>query len=188
MWKSRSRQDVKSPVDLAPSVPGEFSPQVWSLAVMLLLAMAGMAISSAYEEYGWLSWSFIVIVYGGLSLWLGSKRARSTGQPFWSMASRHIAHWLGLFVALKILFAVERLEFIDKIVVGDVALLLMGLTCYFAGVYLNGLFFIVALFLGVMAYVDAYFTEHMWLILAFVAFVSTATVGLVLARSAPKGY
>ena len=74
----------------------------------------------------------------------------------------------------------------DKTVVGDVALLLMGLTCYLAGVYLNGLFFIVALFLGVMAYVDAYFTEHMWLILTFVAFASIATVGLVLARSTSK--
>lgn len=201
MWKSRSRQDIKNPAYSAHIVPGKPAetgtegsrrwlamPQVWLLAAMLLLAMAGMGIASAYEEYGWLAWSFIVILYGGFSLWLGSKRAKSSGQPFWPMASRHIAHWLGLFVALKILFVVEHMGFIDKVVIGDVALLLMGLTCYFAGMYLNGLFFIVALFLGVMACVDAYFTEHVWLIMTFVAFASTATVGLVLARSASKGY
>ena len=113
MWKSRSRQDVRSPTESAPSVPGQSSgaagilptqviknptvpaiPQVWSLATMLLLAMAGIAIASAYEENGWLAWSFIVIIYGSLSLWLDSKRAKQYGQPFWPMASRHIAHWL----------------------------------------------------------------------------------------------
>jgi hypothetical protein len=208
MGKSDSRQDKNNPAHSAPSVPGgapEASsagkslpaakrsqrwlamPQVWALAAMLLLAMMGMGIASAYQERGWLAWSFIVIIYGGISLWLDSKRAKSAGQPFWPRASRHIAHWLGIFIALKILFVVEQLEFISTVVVGDVALLLMGLTCYFAGVYLNGLFFVVALFLGVMAYVDAYFTEHLWLIMTFMAFVSIAAVGLVHARSASKG-
>lgn len=202
MWKSRFSQDLNSksaPAHLVPSrsgessgtgttgnsplgvrgLPGWLKPKVWLLALMLVLAMIGMGIAQAYANRGYLVWSLIVIIYGGISLWLGWRHARAAGKPFWPAAGLHLAHWLGLFLFLKVLFVLELLGFIDKIVVGDVDLLLLGISCYFAGVHLEAIFLVVALFLAAMAYVDAYFTENVWLILTFLALAAVIVVGVV---------
>jgi hypothetical protein len=161
-------------------------PELWLLSVMLLLAMMGMGVAQAFERRGWLVWSFITIAYGGISLWLAWRQVVSTGESFWPEASQHIFHWLGLFLGLKVMFALEAMGFLDRIVVSDVALLMLALTCYFAGVHLHWLFLIVALFAGLMAYLNASFTENMWLSTAFVAVLAVGVAGLLLkSRKSP---
>ncbi len=161
-------------------------PELWMLAAMLILAMVGMGVAQAFEKRGWLVWSFIAIAYGGISLWFGWRRVAATGESFWPEASRHIFHWLGLFLGLKVMFALEAMGFLDRIVVSDVALLMLALTCYFAGLHLQWMFFIVALFVGVMAYLNASFIEDSWLGTAFTAVLAVGVIGLLLkARQAP---
>jgi hypothetical protein len=161
-------------------LPGWLKPKVWLLALMLILAMIGMGIAqAAHANRGYLVWSLIVIIYGGISLWLGWRHTKAAGKPFWPAASQHLAHWLGLFLFLKVLFVLERLGFVNQVVVGDIDLLILGLGCYFAGVYLEAIFFVVALFLAAMAYVVAYFTENIWLILIFLALTVIIVVGVV---------
>ena len=200
MWKSRFSQDLNSksaPAHLVPSRSSESSgagtagnsplgtrglprwlkPKVWLLAFMLVLALIGMGIAQAYANRGYLVWSLIVIIYGGISLWLGWRHAKAAGKPFWPAASLHLAHWFGLFLFLKVLFVLELLGFVNQIVVGNIDLLMLGLGCYFAGIHLEAIFLGVSLFLAAMVYVDAYLTENVWLILTLIlTFLALAAV------------
>lgn len=135
------------------------------LAVMIGLALAGMAVSSAYSTAGKWMWSGIVLIFGGICLYLSVANARAAKTPVLPVVVKNCLHWFGLFAVLKILLVLVGMEFVNEITAANMGILFIALTCYFAGVHFDWIFYLVAILLADIAYVNAYVTERLWLII-----------------------
>lgn len=155
-------------------------PYVLYLAALLTLALIGMGVASSDGRQGRTTWLAITAGYAIVGILLGWHRSRETKEHVALLVVRSVVHWSGLLITLLVLFGIERLEFIPREDVADVMLLLLGMASFFAGVHLHWLYFVAAAFLGVMAYVDAYFTENIWIIGCMLAVFSVAAVGVLI--------
>lgn len=162
-------------------------PQPWFLVVMLGLALAGMAVASAYEEKGRNTWIAIAVGYAAVGVAIGWPGARARRESVLALIARNIGHWAATAAGLAVLFAMERQEFIQKNETAAVAVLMLSLSCFLAGVHLNWLFFVAAVLLALLAYLDVRITEQLWLIVfTGIAFLAAAVGFLVLLRRRPN--
>lgn len=155
-------------------------PQILLLAVLLGLAMLGMAIASRYEEKGWRAWLGIVVLYGLISIGLAWRHAKERKLPIWKMVIQQLLHWAGLAICLKVVFVLDEMGSIDRVVVGNFTILLLALSCFYAGLHFDWLFLVVALFLIEIAYLNGLASENMWIfmIITFIVLVGGSAVAL----------
>jgi hypothetical protein len=155
-------------------------PYVLYLAILLVLAMVGMGVATSDGRQGRVTWLVITAGYAVVGVLLGWHKSRQSKEHVATLIGRCILHWSGLLFTLIVLYAIERLAFIPREGVADVMLLLLGMASFFAGLHLHWLFFVAAAFLGIMAYVDAYFSENIWIIGCTLAVFSVAAVGILI--------
>jgi hypothetical protein len=80
------------------------------------------------------------------------------------MVGRQAVHWLGLLIALWLLFYLYRIGFVEAEGAGVFAVLLLVLTTWHAGAHFDPVFIVISLALGVVAYVNAFVERYMILI------------------------
>lgn len=155
-------------------------PYVLYVAVLLVLAMVGMGVASSDGHQGRITWLVITAGYAVVGILLGWHKSRQSKEHVVTLIGRCILHWSGLLFTLVVLYAIERLSFIPREGVADVMLLLLGMASFFAGIHLHWLFFVAAAFLGIMAYVNAFFSENIWIIGCALALFCVAAVGILI--------
>jgi hypothetical protein len=131
---------------------------------MVLLALLGVALSSASNSVAPVYWVSLVPVYGLLCLGIAWTRARQAEQAVRPEVMRQLLHWLGIGVALALDFLVRGTEVETGKAAGLNALLLLALGCYLAGVHLEWVFAIVGVLLSLALVVVTKAEEYIWLI------------------------
>jgi hypothetical protein len=133
-------------------------------AVMVLLALLGVGLSSASKSVAPVYWVSLVPIYGLLCLGIAWTRARQDERPVGPDVVRQVLHWVGIGVALALDFLVRGTEVETGKAAGLNALLLLALGCYLAGVHLEWIFTVVGVLLSLALVVVTKAEEYIWLI------------------------
>jgi hypothetical protein len=147
--------------------------------IMVLLALLGVAITTASRPLGPIYWISLVPIYGVLCIATAWARERHAGaverRP---QVMRQVFHWLGIGIALAIDFIIRGAGEESGLGAGLNALLLLALGCYLAGVHLEWLFVIVGALLTVTLIILMKADEYIWLIFVVGGLAVLALFGL----------
>src|SRR5262245_41835333 len=168
-----------TPAEAQAGRPPLAFPQPWRVAVvvgvvMVLLALLGVGLTTARSTAAQPYWIGMVPVFGVLCIMTAYLSARK-GHFDFSTVHRQALHWLGIGLAVAVDFFLLHSGEESGTGAGLVALLLLGVGCFTAGVHFQWLFVLVGLLLGVTLVVVVSAEQYSWLI--FVAGV--VTVGLM---------
>ena len=143
---------------------------------MLFLAFLGMIVTDVRATGGWDYWKWMVPVYALLALWLSwyVKRQQQTISPItiW----HELLHWVGLVSAIFLVSYLVHLGTFSRFVAGIVHLILLGLALFLAGVYIESMFILIGVVLGLFALLTAVLVQYMY---AFVIPISLAGIFIV---------
>src|SRR6185312_15806580 len=120
----------------------------WTVATivavaMVMLALLGVALSTAGASIVPAYWISLVPVYGVLCVGTAWSRAGAGGRFERALVVRQVLHWLGIAVALGTDYYLRGTGKESGVAAGLNALLLLALGCYLAGVHLAWLFSVV---------------------------------------------
>lgn len=139
---------------------------LWLFVAMVALALVGMAMTMSMDSGGWEYWIALLAVYGGISVTRAWSRAKREGQPHWRMIRSQVLHWSAVGAVYMVLLMFERTDVISREAVSDVALVVLGLACFLAGVHFDWMFTLLGIVLTVMAVAIGYAEQYLvWIIM-----------------------
>jgi hypothetical protein len=150
--------------------------------VLILLSIIGIGITDFSPADSHLYWLAMVPVFAGACLILEWSRALGRGQKWTTIVRTQLLLWLGLLLAVRLVYLLLHTGRLDNENTGLIILLLLALTTFFAGIHLGWRLFIVGIFLGLALIGATYLEEFVWIFL-FIAIVVVA-IFLLLKRYA----
>jgi hypothetical protein len=152
------------------------------LIVLILLSIIGIGITDFSPADSHRYWFVMVPVFAVACLILEWSRARGKGQKWTTILRSQLLLWLGLLVAVRLVYLLLQAGRLDNENTGLIILLLLALTTFFAGIHLGWRLLIVGIFLGVALIAATYLEEFVWIFL-IIALVVVA-IFLILKRYA----
>jgi hypothetical protein len=131
-------------------------------AVMVLLALIGVALTTSDREFASTFWVILVPVYGLLcagTAWYRSGPGRTFGRI---AVARQVLHWLGIGAAIWLDFLLRRSGEETGVAAGLNALLVLALGCYLAGVHLEWMFAVVGALLTLTLILVTKADQYLW--------------------------
>ena len=135
------------------------------LSVLLLLSIIGIGITDYSPAESHRYWFAMVPVFAGACLILEWSRARGKGQKWTTIVGTQLMLWLGLLLAVRLVYLLLHTGRLDNENTGLIILLLLALTTFFAGIHLGWRLIIVGIFLGVALIGATYLKEFVWIFL-----------------------
>jgi hypothetical protein len=134
------------------------------VAIMIMLALVGVGLTTARVAAAPRYWMALVPVYGLLCIFTAWARARHDPKVSRPGILRQVFHWLGIAAALLLDFTIRQTGEETAAAASYNALLLLSVGCYLAGVHLEWLFAVVGglLMLALIVVVKA--DQYVWLI------------------------
>lgn len=161
-------QESVTPIDpsSAPAVKKSHHLRIWLFCVMLALAVVGLGLTMSMDRGSGNYWIFLLVFYGGVSVLWAWQNARKRHEPVWRMIRAQVFHWSSVFVAFTVLAFFERTELINSVAASNVALLVLALACFLAGVHFDWMFLLLGIVLTIMAVSIGYLEKYLvWLIM-----------------------
>jgi len=141
------------------------SLQFWLFCILLGLALIGMGLTQASDGGGALYWLIVLWIYALFSLVRAWLQAKQRDESIWSEIHLHVFHWLGALVAVHIVFVLERNDILARNAASDVAMVVLALASYLAGLHFERLFVLIGIILAIMAVVGAFVEQYtLWLV------------------------
>ena len=135
------------------------------LIALIMLSIIGIGIVDYFPEYSRHYWFAMVIVFAGGCLIMEWSRARGKGQKWTTIVKTQLLLWVGLLLAVQIVFLLQRTRGLNNENTGLIILLLLALTTFFAGINLGWRLLIVGIFLGVALIGAVYLDQFAWMFL-----------------------
>ena len=132
---------------------------------LILLSIIGIGIVDYFPQYSRHYWFAMVMVFAVACLILEWSRARSKGQKWTIIAKTQLLLWVGLLLAVQIVFLLQRTRGLNNENTGLIILLLLALTTFFAGINLGWRLLIVGIFLGVALIGAVFLDQFAWMFL-----------------------
>jgi hypothetical protein len=148
------------------------------LIVLILLSIIGIGITDFSPADGHLYWFAMVPVFAVACLVLEWSRARGKGQKWTTIVRTQLLLWLGLLLAVRLVYLLLHTGRLDNENTGLIILLLLALTTFFAGIHLGWRLCLVGGFLGAALVAATYLEEYVW-ILVIIAMVILGVVFLL---------
>ncbi|HEX2579783.1 MAG TPA: hypothetical protein VHK67_05225 [Rhabdochlamydiaceae bacterium] len=146
--------------------------------IMLALAFFGMVVTQIEALGGWDYWKWMVPVYAILALWLSwyVKRKQQTVSPItiW----HEVLHWLGLIGTIFLVSDLVHLGTISRFIAGLFHLILISLAVFLAGIYIESIFLLIGIVLGIFAFLTAMLVQYMYAFLIPVAVAGVIVLAL----------
>ena len=155
-------------------------------SLMLLMAFGGLIIIDIGPQNSWFYWHIMVGGYAvlslGLSWYLKHKQAR------FGVANLglEVLHWLGLILAVYLVSILVNSGILSRMQAGFVVLLLLSLTVFLGGLYIDRSFILISLTLGIFIAVGALLEAYLSIIMAPVILVSILLLVLWVRRDKPR--
>jgi hypothetical protein len=146
--------------------------------IMVLLAMGGVALSTARSASAQTYWIILVPIYGVLCMATAWARTRNNPQARRPGLIRQFFHWLAIAAALGVDFLIRSSGEETAAAAGQNAVLLLALGCFLAGVHLEWLFALVGVLLTLALIVIVQANQYMWLIFLVGVFTIVAIFGV----------
>lgn len=155
----------------------------WRKKVLIALALSvvgliGLGLEYIMEFDTWWYWFIILPLFGIAAVRLDLDENKASRDHLWPEIKKQLIHWVGVVLALQMIYILIRTEALaERRDSGLVSLMMLALACYFGGLHLNNVFYLVALILAGVFVLVAYSERYFWLI--FVLFL--AAVGFLYA-------
>ena len=146
-------------------------------AIMLLLALIGVALTTSCSEFALKFWIWLVPVYALLCIGTAGARGWHTHGLRRSQFFRQIAHWLGIGVAVWLVFIIRGSGEETSEAAALNAMMLLALGCYLAGVHLEWHFAIVGVVLTLALLTVAKASQYSWMIFVIGGLAIVAMLG-----------
>lgn len=159
----------------------------WKTQILIALFLLGLGLIGlglldfAPKPAEWY-WLIALPIYAGMSIYIGYAGAKRRGENPRLELKRQALHWLGFFLALKLLFILLHAGTIERNALGLVTLILLALTCYQAGIHFEPAFLVVGVFLAIAVACAAYLEEYLFIILAIMLLVMAMLIVQILSR------
>jgi hypothetical protein len=136
-----------------------------TLAVLIALSIAGVAIADFSTRFGLQYWLCMVPVFALASVFVSWKGERAAGSSMLRILGWQIMHWAPLALAIYLVFFLEQAGRLNREDAGLVSLLLLTVTTLSAGVHFDWRLLVVGLLLGVTTACVAFVEEFVWILL-----------------------
>jgi hypothetical protein len=152
-------------------------------ASLVVLVMVGLFVTNFSRHYAFQYWTAMFPAFGAICAWhLIKADDLRTSEPIWQILLRLTLHWAGPIVAIRILFLQLARGQMDADAVALMAVMFLAVTCFLAGLHLDGSFIWASALLAIAAIIGTDVEAYIWII-ALVALVATAVAayaGIVL--------
>ncbi|MBS0652262.1 MAG: hypothetical protein JSR39_01905 [Verrucomicrobia bacterium] len=130
--------------------------------IMLLFGFIGLVITNAQKQGAWNYWRWISVVYAVLSLGLSWHLKKTGWKKELVTLWQELLHWTGLLLSIWLVSFVVHIGLQDRFEASLEVLILLALTTYLAGIYIEVSFIPIGLLLGIFAAGLAFFDEYLY--------------------------
>ncbi len=154
--------------------------------LMLTLGFIGVIITDIKKDGAWTYWQWVAALYAllslGLSWHLKKQGWRTTVVTLW----HEVAHWAGLIGAVFIAAYFVRIGMIGRFEASLLTLLLLALSTYLAGVYIEPSFIVIGVLLGIFAASIAFLEAYLYNILLPLTLLAVVGIIVLIHRTHKK--
>lgn len=181
-----------SPAAVKPHVVVESGTARWRargilLLVLLVLSMIGLGLTDWDKGKAAWYWVVMIPVFGAINFWLDRGRLHQDGYSLTVAVRKHVLHWLGLLIGFKLLFVLVIVGILQSEEAGLVALIMLAMTSFLAGVHFDWMFMLVGGVLGIAVLVAAYLQQYFLMVMIPLCAVIAVMGFLLRKKSLPKG-
>lgn len=181
----------KTPAGIQPHIAVESGKARWCargylLLALLVLSVIGLGLTDWDKGKAAWYWVLMIPVFGVISFWLDRGRLHHDGYTLSTAIRRHVLHWLGLLIAFKLVFVLVMVGIEESDDAGLVALIMLALTSFLAGVHFDWMFMLVGGVLGVAVLVAAYLQQYFLLVMIPLCLVIAILGFLLRKKTAPQ--
>jgi hypothetical protein len=143
---------------------------------MCVLVMVGLFLTNVNHLWARFYWSAMFPVFGIVSI--GQELLGPSLEPgqAWKRILQQVLHWLGPIIAVRIVFLQLARGQMDADAVALMTLLILAVTCFMAGVYIEPSFYWVSVVLALAAIVGTEVEAYIWMMMAIAILAIAATV------------
>lgn len=143
---------------------------------MLVLAFIGLVVIDIHAKSYWVYCRIMAVLYALLSIWLFWYLNRGKEKTHASTIWHQILLWIALLAAIYITSVFVDTGVMGSTQAGLVALLLLSLTIFIAGIYANPSFMLIGITLAAFAVAAAYIEAYLSIVMIPIIIV----VGLII--------
>jgi len=132
---------------------------------LIALSIIGIGITDYSPAKSYKYWVAMVPIFCGACLILEWSRVRGKGFKWTTILRTQLIHWVGLLVAVRLVFEMLHKGRLDNENTGLVILLLLALSTFLAGIHLGWRLCLVGGFLGAALVAATYLEEYVWVLL-----------------------
>lgn len=133
--------------------------------VMLFFSFIGLIFSDIRQNGAWDYWRIMVPVFAALSIFLSwylkKNKSALTKLSIW----HELIHWSGLALAVYLISTFLHIGLTGRFEAGLVILVMLGLTTFLAGIYVEPTFCVIGLLLGVFAITAALLATYIYTVI-----------------------
>jgi len=135
------------------------------IIVLIGLSIIGIGITDFSPADSYKYWVAMVPIFCGACLILEWSRVRGRGYRWTTLLRTQLLHWVGLLVAVRLVFEMLHKGRLDNENTGLVILLLLALSTFIAGIHLGWRLCLVGGFLAAALVAATYLEEYVWILL-----------------------
>jgi len=132
---------------------------------MLVLAFVGLIFSDIRKDGAWSYWRVMAFVFALLCLWLSWYLRRKKRSLSFVKIYHEIFHWISLILAVYLVSVLVRSGIIGRFAASLEVIVLLALTTFIAGIYIEITFIPIGLMLGLFALGAGALAEYLYSIL-----------------------
>jgi len=132
---------------------------------LFFLSGVGIALTDFAPSKGFWYWVAMAPLFWGGSTLIEWSRVKQRGEGRFKIIRRQIIHWVGFLVAVHLVFLLNYTGRMNSADAGLVALLVLALSTFLAGIYSDWRITFVGIFLGSAVAGAALVEEYIWLAL-----------------------
>ncbi len=163
-----------------------WKPRLFVGGIMLLMAFGGLIIIDIGPANAWLYWHIMVGVYAVLSMSLSWYLKHKNSRFGISTLGMELLHWIGLILAVYLVSILVSSGILSRVQAGFVILLLLALTMFLAGLYIDRCFILVGLTLGIFILVGALLEAYLSIIMAPIILIAILLLVVWVRRDKPS--
>jgi hypothetical protein len=146
--------------------------QEWIVILLIALSIIGIGVTDFSPAVSHWYWLAMVPVFGLFCILIEWDRAEGEGQGKLVIMRKQLLQWLGLLLAVQLVYLLLHAGRLDNENTGLVIPLLLALTVYASGVHLEWRLCVVGVLLGLALIMPTYLEEFIWLIMILMAVVA----------------
>lgn len=148
------------------------------LFVLIVLSIIGIAITDFSPTVSHRYWLAMVPIFAGACLILEWSRARNKGLKWLTILRTQLLHWIGLLIAVRLVYLLLGTGRLDNENTGLIILLLLALTTFLAGIHLGWRLCVLGIFLACALVAAAYLEEYIWMLFIVATVIIVAFIAI----------